>query len=557
MDAAALTCQICPRRPHFSDVSHLLTHVASKAHLANYFKLQVQSHQDSAAREILTRYNEWYEAYNLAKLLSDRMSSKGSRRRRSSARVAVKNQTATEPADHQPQSVNSCIDEAAHLPADIHSNIDPRLYRSGPLPDKISDKIVDAGGTAASPVSSASARSIVKVQPHPWKSEAAGDDDAGYSNLLYSTPMFQSRTNRSALHQTSPKAESSHLGDAYFEFVDGDKAEEMRLKGIQWPGMNIFDSATAVMKKQRNQKKHDNVLRLMEKTSEDIEPTEMIFSPTGILRKEREITGMVDDDSPLKGEMPVPKRRCIRPSRAPLSTSNPNRTIVKGSRAKKGHCQSAEALVGLSRQALPVTGSPSDSQLFVNSHGYGYAVDDHQDEFKLALEGYDDNAGSSFQIFRDDEQHVFGMDADYFPDARQTTPTPRGGSLSRQYETREAVIYEQENLAPVYKQPAHFHAGSDLGQLIDTPPRDDHAVYVTDNSTANTHRLHYGAFTRGNVTSLRYNPLTLSRPYHPPPHDNSGRAAVTYGNRSKSRGASPDATVSDIEVENRAAMYFD
>lgn len=89
MDSTALLCNICPKRPRFSDVSHLLTHVASKAHLSHYFKLQVRSHQEQQAETLLDDYNQWYKANNLAKLLSDRMSSKDSRRRKSQGKCTV------------------------------------------------------------------------------------------------------------------------------------------------------------------------------------------------------------------------------------------------------------------------------------------------------------------------------------------------------------------------------------------------------------------------------------------------------------------------------------
>lgn len=84
METALLSCTICNKKPHFSDVSHLLTHVASKAHLSSHFKLQVNSRHDLRARADLTKYDRWYEENHIARLLSDRMaSSRSSRRRRS------------------------------------------------------------------------------------------------------------------------------------------------------------------------------------------------------------------------------------------------------------------------------------------------------------------------------------------------------------------------------------------------------------------------------------------------------------------------------------------
>jgi hypothetical protein len=74
--ASVLKCSICPKQPTFTDTSHLLTHVGSKAHLAVLHKLQIKSHDDVAASFELTAYNQWYYQHGLAQLLSERMQSK-------------------------------------------------------------------------------------------------------------------------------------------------------------------------------------------------------------------------------------------------------------------------------------------------------------------------------------------------------------------------------------------------------------------------------------------------------------------------------------------------
>lgn len=91
MDAASLTCSICNKKPQFSDVSHLLTHIASKAHLASHFKLQVRSKHSSQALEDLINYDRWYNENDIAKLLSDRMASsaKANRRRGSNKSLGI------------------------------------------------------------------------------------------------------------------------------------------------------------------------------------------------------------------------------------------------------------------------------------------------------------------------------------------------------------------------------------------------------------------------------------------------------------------------------------
>lgn len=77
-----LHCSICPKRPNFSDVSHLLTHIASKGHLSNYYKLKVRSGNDDAARRSVESYDRWYAEWGVEDLMSERMTQKDKRRSR-------------------------------------------------------------------------------------------------------------------------------------------------------------------------------------------------------------------------------------------------------------------------------------------------------------------------------------------------------------------------------------------------------------------------------------------------------------------------------------------
>lgn len=80
-----LHCSICPKKPDFSDVSHLLTHIASKGHLSHYYRIKVRSSHDQAARDSIETYDNWYVEWNVEKLMSERMHQKD-RKKRSKAR---------------------------------------------------------------------------------------------------------------------------------------------------------------------------------------------------------------------------------------------------------------------------------------------------------------------------------------------------------------------------------------------------------------------------------------------------------------------------------------
>jgi len=72
MASVPLLCNICPKEPEFSDISHLLTHVASKGHLFQHHEAQIRGRQDATIRGKLATYDRWHERYHIGKLLSDR-----------------------------------------------------------------------------------------------------------------------------------------------------------------------------------------------------------------------------------------------------------------------------------------------------------------------------------------------------------------------------------------------------------------------------------------------------------------------------------------------------
>lgn len=71
-----LICTLCPKIPNFSDISHLLTHISSKSHLATRFKLQIRSQAEPEARKQLDIFDTWYDNNGLENLLTERLATK-------------------------------------------------------------------------------------------------------------------------------------------------------------------------------------------------------------------------------------------------------------------------------------------------------------------------------------------------------------------------------------------------------------------------------------------------------------------------------------------------
>jgi len=106
-----------------------------------------------------------------------------------------------------------------------------------------------------------------------------------------------------------PRLSSSNpfvLNDSEEE-LDVEVSEAARLKGVFWPGMDIFDAAPPDTRRMRNQKKDISVVEHLEQSSLRVLPDEVVYTPRGAHSKHRTITGRVDfDSSPSRLMDPTP-----------------------------------------------------------------------------------------------------------------------------------------------------------------------------------------------------------------------------------------------------------
>jgi geranylgeranyl transferase type-2 subunit beta len=77
------------------------------------------------------------------------------------------------------------------------------------------------------------------------------------------------------------------------------ESDNSKLKGVYWPGMDLFDSATAEMKRMRNQRKDGSILAQMKTTSREVEPNEIIYNTQGELQRIRDIYDSSAEESPV------------------------------------------------------------------------------------------------------------------------------------------------------------------------------------------------------------------------------------------------------------------
>ncbi|KAI9843931.1 MAG: hypothetical protein M1838_002398 [Thelocarpon superellum] len=272
-----LHCSICPKDPKFSDPSHLLTHVASKGHLSNQFKISVRTSTDVTAREKLAKYNAWYEKHGIEKLLSQRMKKKDAKHakdRKFAAASAAACHQATVAARQPKREITADSPSApagerrAHIPV-------PRMHMWSVPARLSSEEVLEATGPGSTAPSDGGLSDF----------HAAFGDLADDPFVVYPS-------------HTSVSSYTSSLGDD----VDGKSPETMthgggdvQLKGVCWPGMDIFDSATPEMKRKRNQKKDDSLAMQLEISSTLVEATEQMFGNDGDLQQERPISRLLED----------------------------------------------------------------------------------------------------------------------------------------------------------------------------------------------------------------------------------------------------------------------
>lgn len=593
MDAAALLCNICPKRPRFSDVSHLLTHVSSKAHLSHYFKLQVRSHQEPQAVALLEEYDRWYKSNNLAKLLSDRMSSKDVQKKKPQGKTASHRQASSTRRDSGYKVSSSSASPSVRNA--LPDYLDPRLADSclkvepdvgdGSTPGSMSympsvtSSYADSsvyGEELYSSLATDTPRGALHSSCSQWRQAHGPDTEERTTSAFQSTPSWP-RTLEFMTNTDTPILDKYASSDPFIDDndteADKERAEEIaRLKGVLWPGMDIFDSATEQMRRKRNQKKDESILKMMEKTSMCVEPTELIFSPTGALRKQRVISGNVEDSSPLKGETPIPRRRLNRPKRI-LSQSDPN--IYRGQdrkRIKRSTKPVLESLGDLDPRALYCPHSPLQTQA---RFGNNCSHEGDNDEFVLSLNQQKPRLRNEFNVFRDrSNQYRTGLVDHHYGDGLLSSDSPllksnaivngsfytmhNGSHSSSSLGSSAPFGLGKENIEPLF----NVHGRIDPLVGWTSPgmkrPVESGTGYPPQYFFGDAQCIGIGPFeSHASNSGLSYNPLaSFSKlPLEEPLY--TAEADQSYIAQSVAQSASPEATVSDVDEDDFERLYLD
>lgn len=477
MDEIDLQCTICPKQPKFCDLSHLLTHVASKAHLASQFGLNVRSAANPQAANLLQKYDDWYKANDLGTLLSARLATKEQRGKRKSEDTSMPFNTQPTKKRH---STRGLVGLCTPTPASGSECLDPRLV------DPYSDEQREDTRSPVTPTVWTAVNSHEKAWTGPILRSMDRKSDTiklengvelQNSNIsMYPVTPTQPRRKKDngvanwTLGQDTPNpiVDSAHRtrvsGKAGRVRATGSRADEVaRLKGVIWPGMDCFDAATEQMRRRRNQKKDGTVLKQMEITSLLVEPSELIFSPLGGFLKERVITGNVEEESPLKGETPIPHHRQARPKNN-LTYADPNVPFAADRKRQRIAALNARKII--TESAKREHKSPRRRPMA----GFKPTATSHDGELDLAVNAFSKRARGGFDVFADEGSKQtypsHGMDMGS-KEQQFGTLTPTRLLLDRKQPpgTRNSKIAraaaDKENIEPILN--SHDRIGFGLG----------------------------------------------------------------------------------------------
>lgn len=445
MASIPLLCNICPRQPDFSDISHLLTHVASKGHLAQELKAKVRARQDASIREKLDAYDRWYEKHQIERLLSQRLILKESKEATASSRVkrSLNSPTASSAKNVKPRKRRAKPSDKAREASPVkyeETPIDPQLSWFAPSSpssflglsgyddlqhhDKAFNHRYHVPRMCESQDNSANGRATMVSTPSKIPSglkslhDAAPDTDSetDYFNTFIRSPTMTTYPDPSEHlglpFGFSPPRTIEYVGERPNQTPEPnpqniEKAEPIQppvLKGVKWPGMSIFDSASLEAQRLRNQKKDGSILEQMEQNSIVVEQMERIYWPDGSLKQKRLITGNVES-SPLKEPTPPPKRQRAKAKKTVLSDISTNAPKPKH-RAHKTRGQlpgtQASDLRNISQKALATLDPPPPKSVYPRSAHMGYdAANDEELERRLTSGKVIQGRPQTFDVFND------------------------------------------------------------------------------------------------------------------------------------------------------------
>ncbi|KAI0102862.1 hypothetical protein GGR51DRAFT_562066 [Nemania sp. FL0031] len=290
-DQIPLVCFICPKNSNFSDLSHLLTHISSKGHLHNMFQLNLIREVDADAEVAITEFDAWYKHNDIGTLLRAR---KTAREQRDNNQR--RNQTQSGFGDN---AVGSRPSNRGGRPGrrGRGTNRTGTLHRGGGI-DALNESDIVKFESDDEEVHN---RHGYHSGPYVWHS---GSPYPNNTNHYSHQPVTQFQDYLED-EEDSSRYEPSEQYSPYPTEDTPDTVEDdtgaLILKGVVYPGMSGFDSATERDRRMRNQKKDPAVLLKLEANSqlvtrvEEVLDTNLDYQRTRDVYDEPSIDGSGDE----------------------------------------------------------------------------------------------------------------------------------------------------------------------------------------------------------------------------------------------------------------------
>ncbi|KAI8635465.1 hypothetical protein F5Y19DRAFT_461089 [Xylariaceae sp. FL1651] len=369
-----LICFICPKNSHFSDLSHLLTHISSKGHLHNLFQLTLSRDVDENAALALAEFEAWYKQNNISALLRARMNAReqrGNRQQRSQTTLSLGSDSMVPRRGNRGGRSSRRSRGSSRLEIQ-HGGIDDDVVKFE------SDDDEGQPGPAYQPAHA----------PYIWQPESLFPSDPNhYSGNI--SGQFQDYLRED---DDSSKYEPSEL---YSPFPSDDTTETIEddtgtlvLKGVVYPGMAGFDSATEKDRRMRNQKKDPAVLRKLEANSElvtrveEVLDTNLDYQRTRDVYDEPSIDGSMDEDdagfdgtqvkrrvNQAKSSYASVKRRSNARSRQQTQPTRRARATRSSARQSRDTPVSAVARSAVTTRRVTRSTANRQAQLPLHNHG--------------------------------------------------------------------------------------------------------------------------------------------------------------------------------------------
>lgn len=331
-----LICLLCPKHPKFSDISHLLTHISSKSHLAAQFRLQHSGKAED--KHALDQYKLWSDNNGVDRLVANRIAAKELKKPTKRQRFV---------------GVKVCV-EWCLLCVQIS-------YLHRPQKETGTDIKLEADDSIGAHLE----QTPLHPNPNIWHLHAPRDNSFA---TFYGTPPsygdhsaypLPDSPQSSAFIKQETSQSGTETGNTSFLSSAGgidDGNDASKLKGTVYPGMGLFDAATPLQKRKRNQKKDASVIRNMEMTSASISMDEEVWDITmsEITRTRNVYDSPSIDGSPvsllllhptdlfrqtLTRWLRIPRTRFLLPPRSVAAVCPPWQALALVDRPEQSHVQ--------------------------------------------------------------------------------------------------------------------------------------------------------------------------------------------------------------------------